>query len=491
MKTLKLITSTLLASILVACGGGGGGGGGGSTPPPDNNNPPTAGIGRTGIAMGPIANFGSIIVNGVRYDTNSATFTVNDAPGTQADLKVGQVVVVSGTIDNNGTTGTAETVFFDDNVKGPVQSIDSAASQMVVLGQTVLISVDTSFDDSISPPSLAGLAVDDIVEVSGLVNADGAIAATRIEQKPPGTQFEVHGIVSLHDPSNMRFNINALVVNYASATLDNFPGGQISNGDPVEAKGMMLGAAGELVATQVELENPLAAGEDGDRIEIEGFITRFVSATDFDVSGLPVTTNGSTVYEGGGAGDLGLNIKVEVEGDLNASGVLVADKVDIRRAKAVRATALLDSVDAANDSVVLLGITVNVDALTRIEDKSSADVEPLSVDDLSAGDYVEVRGDEFPAGSGEILATIFEREDPDPDTELQGFVESVSAPSLSILGVTIETSGSTVFRDANDNVISSTEFFGQLSANDLVKATGTESADTVISASELEFELEF
>ena len=134
MKTLKLITSTLLASILVACGGGGGGGGGGSTPPPDNNNPPTAGIGRTGIAMGPIANFGSIIVNGVRYDTNSATFTVNDAPGTQADLKVGQVVVVSGTIDNNGTTGTAETVFFDDNVKGPVQSIDSAASQMVVLG---------------------------------------------------------------------------------------------------------------------------------------------------------------------------------------------------------------------------------------------------------------------------------------------------------------------------------------------------------------------
>ncbi|MDJ0698480.1 MAG: DUF5666 domain-containing protein [Woeseiaceae bacterium] len=489
MKTLKLITSTLLASALVACGGGGGGGV--STPPPDDNNPPTAGIGRTGIAMGPIANFGSIIVNGVRYDTGSATFTVNDSPGTQADLKVGQVVVVSGTIDNNGTTGTAQTVFFDDNVKGPVQSIDSASNQMVVMGQTVLISADTSFDDSISPPSLAGLAVDDIVEVSGLVNADGAIAATRIELKPAGTQFEVHGIVSLHDAANMRFNINALVVDYSGATLDNFPGGQISDGDPVEAKGMMLGGAGELVATQVELENPLAAGEDGDRIEIEGFITRFASATDFDVSGLPVTTNAATVYEGGDAGDLGLNIKVEVEGDLNASGVLVAEKVDIRRAKAVRATALLDSVDAANDSVVLLGITVRVDALTRIEDKSSADVDPLTVSDLSAGDYVEVRGDEFPAGSGEILATIFEREDTDPDTELQGFVESVSNPSLSILGVTIETNGGTVFRDANDNVISSAEFFGQLGVNDLVKATGTESADTVISASEVEFELEF
>ncbi len=489
MKTLKQTTIILLATTIAACGGGSSTTT--TTPPPDNNPPPTGGIGRTGIAMGPIANFGSIIVNGVQYNTDSATFTVNDASGTQGDLKVGQVVVVSGTIDDNGTTGTADSVFFDDNVKGPVQSIDSANNQLVVLGQTVLVSADTSFDDNISPPSLAGLDVDDIVEVSGLVNADGAISATRIEMKPAGTQFEVHGIVSLHDAANSRFNLNALVVDYSNATLDNFPGGQITNGDPVEAKGMMLGGAGELVATEVELENPLADGQDGDRLEIEGFITRFASASDFDVSGFPVTTDGGTVYEGGDAGDLGLNIKVEVEGDLNANGVLVADKVDIRRAKAVRATALLDSVDAANNAVVLLGITVKVDALTRIEDKSSADVDPLTLSSVNAGDYVEVRGDEFPAGSGEILATIFEREDADPDTELQGFVESISEPSLSILGVTIETGGGTVFRDINDNVISSTEFFNQLAQNDLVKATGTESSDTVISASEVEFELEF
>ena len=490
MKTVKLICSFLLATTLVACGGGGGGGTV-SVPPTGGNPPPTAGIGRSGIASGPIANFGSVIVNGVRYDTDSATFTVNDAPGSQSDLKVGQVVVVTGTIDNNGTTGTADTVFFDDNVKGPIQSIDVPNNQLVVLGQTVLVTADTSFDDSISSRSLAGLNVGDIVEVSGLVNANGDISATRIELKPAGTQLEVHGLVSAHDAGNMRFNINALVVDYSSATLDNFPGGQISDGDPVEAKGMTFGAGGELIATQVELENPLANGADGDRIEIEGFITRFASATDFDVSGLAVTTTGSTVFEGGAAGDLGLNIKVEVEGDLNSSGVLVAEKVDIRRAKAVRATANLDSVDAANNSVVLLGITVKIDALTRIEDKSSADVEPLTLSDVNVGDYVEIRGSEFPAGSREILATIFEREDSDPDTELQGFVEVISEPSLAILGVTIETNGSTVFRDVNDNVISSVEFFNQLDINDLVKATGTESTDTSITAREVEFELEF
>jgi len=197
------------------------------------------------------------------------------------------------------------------------------------------------------------------------------------------------------------------------------------------------------------------------------------------------------VFEGGDATDLGLNIKVEVEGDVNSSGVLVATKVDIRRAKAVRATAVVDLVNAGANSLVLLGITVSVDALTRLEDKSSADVRPLTLADINAGDYVEVRGDEFPAGSGAILATILEREDFDPDTELQGFVETISDPSFTILGVTIQTDGGTVFRDVNDSVISSTDFFNQLAPNSLVKADGTEVSDTVISAQEVEFELEF
>ena len=62
------------------------------------------------------------------------------------------------------------------------------------------------------------------------------------------------------------------------------------------------------------------------------------------------------------------------------------------------------------------------------------DLDPLTLADVNAGDYLEIRGDEFPAGSGTILATIFEREDPDNEAILQGFVESISDPSMVILG---------------------------------------------------------
>ncbi|MEE4164303.1 MAG: DUF5666 domain-containing protein, partial [Woeseiaceae bacterium] len=355
----------------------------------------------------------------------------------------------------------------------------------------VRVGADTSFDDSFTPASLEGVSVGQVVEVTGQFDANGAVVATRLEPKPVGTQYEVHGTVTSLDDVNFRFNLNNLVVDYSNAMLDDFPTGQIANGDFVEAKGTSLDSAGRLEATRVELESLLPGAVDGDYVELEGFITRFASAEDFDVAGQPVTTTAATVYEGGVAADLGLNVKVEVEGEVDANGVIVAEEVDIRRAKAVRAVATIDSVDAASDSLVVLDITVSVDALTRLEDKSDAGIEPLTVADLAAGDYVEVRGDEFPAGSGGILATILERDDPDTETILQGFVETAGASSLSILGVTVDTGVGTIFRDENDVVISSAEFFGRLAAGDLVKAKGLESSAASITAEEVEFELEF
>ncbi len=482
-RSLVLMLAIALPGFFTACGGGSTGGGA--------TTPTVGGIGRNGIAVGPVTTFGSIVVNGVRYDTSSAAFTINDAAGTQDDLKVGHVVSVVGTIDSNGTTGSATQVTFDDSVKGPVESIDLAASRLVVLGQVVVVSPDTSFDDSFSPASLNGVSVGQLVEVSGQFDANGNIVATRIEPKPAGTTFEVHGTVAGLDAANFRFNLNGLVIDYSGATLDNFTNGQIADGDFVEAKGASLSTAGELIATRVELESFLPGGGNGDHVEIEGFITRFVSAQDFDVAGVPVTTNGSTNFVGGAAADLGLNVKIEAEGDLNANGTIVADKIDIRRSKAVRVTANADSISSANNSLVILGITVNIDALTRLEDKTSADVDPLTLADISAGDYLEIRGSEFPAGTGTILATILEREDPDTDTILQGFVETVANPSFTTLGVTIETNGGTVFRDVNDTVISAADFFNQVAANSLVKAKGTEVSDTTIMATEVEFELEF
>ena len=474
-----LATAAIL--FLSACGGGGSSNA--NNPPP----PPAGGIVRTGFAIGPITTFGSVVVNGVHYSTTNAVITVDDSPGTEDDLRVGQVVLVRGSIDDNLTTGTADEIRFDGNVEGPIESIDLLTGVLVVLGQTVRTDSETSFDNNIQPASLAGLVAGDIVEVSGLVMVDGSVAATRVEKKAAGLPFDVHGIVSNLDTANFRFSLNSLVVDYSGATLDNFPGGQISAGNSVEAKGNGFDGSGRLIATRVEFESPVT-GDADDHVEIEGFITRFASAQDFDVSGLPVSTSNGTVFSGGTAADLGLNVKVEVEGSLNAPGTLVATKVDIRRGAAVRTTALVDSVNAAGNSLVMLGITVNIDALTRLEDKSSANVRPLTINDLNTGDYLEVRGTEQPAGSAQILASLLERNDADARTILQGFVTSASAPSFTILGVTVTTNGSTQFQDTDGSSISSATFFSRAAAGTLVKARGTETSATAITADEVQLQ---
>ncbi len=483
MKILLKLSLLVALAAVNGCGG--------SDSPPPSQPPPDSGIGRTGVSLGTITTFGSVVVNGVHYETSTASFTIDDSPGSQSDLDVGDVVFISGTSDDDFTTGSADSVSFDDNVEGPVQSIDLTLGQLVVLGQTVIVGPDTSFDDSISPASLSGLAVGDIVEVSGFVNANGDIAATRIELKPAGLQFEVHGIVSGLDTSTLKFSINALVVDYSAATLDDFPGGMISDGDFVEAKGNTLSGTGELQASRVEFETLGIAGAPDAHVEVEGLITRFVSAQDFDVAGIPVSTDATTIFTGGVAGDLGLNIKVEVEGTLDAnSNVILADEVDIRRAKIIRVTALVDSVDSAGNSLVMLGITFNVDSLTRFEDKRDPKVEPLGIGDLNSGDYLEIRGTETPAGSREILAGILEREELDTETILQGFVTAASDPTVTVLGVTIETSGTTQFLDTDGSVLSSAVFFMRVQPGSLIKAKGVESSVTTITASEVSFKLE-
>ena len=142
--------------------------------------------------------------------------------------------------------------------------------------------------------------------------------------------------------------------------------------------------------------------------------------------------------------------------------------------------------------VVLLGITVTTDALTRFEDKSDADVDPLRVTDLNTDDYVEVRGQEFPAGSGQISAVLLERDDPRDRTELRGFVEAGGAnqPTLKVLGVTIETDGATEYRNTNEQAMSANAFWAAVSGGSLVDARGTEIAVSTILAEELQLESE-
>ncbi len=472
------ISSIFLVALLtlVACGGGGSGGG--STSGIQGSG--IAGIQGSGIAFGTVTGFGSIFVNGVEYSTSSATFRIDDNPGVESDLRVGQVVTVLGQLNAGGTTGTATEVRFNDAVEGPISSLNTVAGTFTVLGQPVRVTGSTVFDNRLSPASVAGLSNGQVVEISGFVDANGVIAATRIEPKATGGTLEVTGTLTTLDNNARTFRIGALVVDFSQAQIDNGP---LVENRLVEAKGTTIAANGSLVATRVEMRT-LAAGANNAFGEIEGLVTRFAGNNDFDVAGRRVSTDASTQFIQNGL-TLGLNVKVEVEGTFNAAGVLVARKVELKPDNSARITAQIDNINAAANQLTVFGVTVTVNAATTYDDKSSANLRNLRLADLRTGDYLEVRGFEG-AQAGQLTAVLIERDDLRSRIELQGVARNVADPALQVLGVNVTTAANAAFRDVNDNSISRAQFFSQ-APNNLVKVRGAGSGPA-LTADEAELE---
>jgi hypothetical protein len=463
---LQTLLATLALTVFAGCGGGAGS---------------VAGIDRLGVTSGTVNGFGSVIVNGVRYEvTGSTQVRIDDNPGSQDDLEVGQQVTVRWRSSDDGATRTAEQIDYRSVVEGPIAagSIDTVAGTFTVLGQVVRVTGTTSFGAGISPADLTGLVAGQTVEVSGLVDAGGFIRATRIEPRAPG-QLQVRGVAAT--VTAQTFTIGNLVVVYTGATL---PDGPIQNGDLVEARGTVIDGLGRLVATVVGREDGFATvGGSADDAELEGFITAFTSATDFVVAGVRVTTNAQTEYDDGDVTDLRLNARVEVDGRFNGSGILVAEEIEFESfdddddgdddALDGRVAANATAVNAAAGTVVAAGVTIRVNVATRFEDKRS-NVRPFGLANLAVGDFIEARG--TPGTGAELTSSIFERQGASATGELRGPAGSIANPSLTVLGIPVVTSGTTVFRDDDDNVIDASAFFGAIATGSEVSVRFTQGA---------------
>ena len=265
------------------------------------------------------------------------------------------------------------------------------------------------------------------------------------------------------------------------------PDGVPADGDFVEVRGQRSASA--LVATRVEIEDDFDDGlEDGVRAEVEGIVTRVVSASRFEIGRVPVVTSASTVYEGGTAADVQVNVRVEAEGVVDlAAGVLRASKIEIGGEGDYELEGLVQAVGAAGFRVV--GVDVGVNLRTSYEDDRDDD-QFFNLSRLQVGDFVEVRGG--PGLAGGFLAQVVERDEAEDDSLLQGPAADIdgNAGTFKLFGVTIDTAGVDAedFRGADEQPIGRQAFFDALADGRLAKANGSFDGVATLSAREVQLE---
>ena len=377
-RARQLVFQIAAAALLLAgCGGGGSAG------------PSSGGTGAapSSFAAGPITGFGSIIVNGVRFDDSKAQVLDDDGNASSSEaLKLGMSVEVEGgatSDDGKGPRADARQIRHGAEIVGPVSAIDVAARSLLVLGQTVRVPDGTVIDERLAG-GFAGIAIGTVLEVHGRLDAaTGVYTATRLSPRPEAEGFRIRGIVSSLDAAAKTFAIGGATISYAGIV----PAPTLANGARVKVRLSTVPVAGVWIATR--LDDGSHRPDDADEVELEGTITAFASAASFSVNGIPVDASHAEFKEGTSAA-LALGVRVEVKGRA-VEGVVIASRISVEHEdehdqEEIELHGAIASVDSAARTFVLREVTVSY-AGDGIEYRGG------SAALLAAGVKVEVKGE--------------------------------------------------------------------------------------------------
>jgi hypothetical protein len=463
-----------------------------------------------GTGLGPVSGFGSVIVNGVKYDAagiDNTTFF--DGHGrTMAALAAGMMVKITATgVDDVAGTGTATKIEVLRHVDGPLDDngVTLATNRMRVMGQTVVTDTTTVFDNVVAGGLLDLAAIDNLakagnrpeLEIHGIADDTGTIHATFIhmwfDNVVTGRDAQVKGTVANLNLAHTAFTVGTISVNIST------PPAGLANGLFVEAKGNTFRVTDNtLLATSVTMEDPSAGQGAGDLVKAEGYVNRIVTAgARFELVGadglqLVNWSTGTAVFRDGTAAELLAGARVEVEGKRNLDKTVAAKEISFRKPSNIRMDTTVTVPVSPPNSLNLFGKTVFVNSLTQYKDSRDG-LPTFGLANILTGDTL--RASAFldnSTGATKIIASRIERIDAIAvdNNILQGKVEAKSGgATFEILGITIQTfpgtteflqADGTPFPGATPNDRQAIFFAAVIEGQSVVKARGTAGSPSVL-----------
>ncbi len=445
------------------------GGGGGNIAGIDSSGAPVA------SNQGTINGFGSVIVNGLEFHSDKALIQINGQSASELDLHAGYQVSISGNL-SSGNQGDADSIDFRPDLVAEISQIDSTNQTLLALGQRVQINLQTLFDPAISPNNLNGLVVGDRILVSGKLAPDGSLLATRIE-KTSQSQEQLSGLLS--GLSTSSFKLNQLTVDFANASFNGLTAADLRNGLALNVLGSLSGDT--LVASRISSLHTTASSSQS--LYLEGLVTRFVSASDFDLAGRPCITSASTQVDNGQLADIQLGSALAASGSLDSQGHLLVQKLHFANQTSRQLVGQVSAITLTEGAIsgiaigqlTVNGILVTTSAYTTYEDEDSEQLHRFGLRDIQLGDYLVISGK---GDSSSFSASKIEREDPsESEQEFQGQISEIdlAGQSLVVFGTRFAvTQGTEIHSNDSDHLsLADLDLLWQADPNLVVKIHAT------------------
>ena len=271
--------------------------------------PGTGGTGAV-FAQGSISGFGSVIVNGIKFDDLQAAVTLNGVRAASADLRLGMVAEIQGQRGADLTLGTAASIDVWTMAQGLVTALVSGG---FVVSDMMTIRCDTATVlDGVA--NVGEIAVGDALSVWGLQTIADASqwTATRVARVTGGMPVVSSGLVRMMAGQPALNGVHLMgdaVANVMEGALVRVEG-TLSASDVMQVDKLRF----------LDLR-PMDSSEVS--VEVEGFVTEMASARRFRMGSLDVDASAAVLSQAIAVGD-----RVEVYGYWN-SGLLVASRVQI------------------------------------------------------------------------------------------------------------------------------------------------------------------
>lgn len=367
-------------------------------------------------SVGEITGFGSIYMNGVRYNTDGATIYIDGNQASEDSLAVGMVVTIEGSVNSDGLNGTAITVATRTEVEGLVLQNDVAGNGTInVMGQTVKISNDTKFKSTVPTIAIVDdlVANDSVVEVSGYSDGQGNIYATYIKAIASGgslSEIRLYGVIQdlsgTADNSTFRIGTVTVTFNDADTNFEDVTQSTLANGMYVSVESTNYNND-IVLASEIDREDYI--DREGSEYELEGIVTEISNLAngEFKLNGRSVRFDTATIFEGGGQADIQLEVKLEVDGKVQADGLILADEISFRTESNMEIEGLVAS---KGDNMLTIGATViMVNELTYYEDETDENNRTFNFSDIIPGETTIEAKYYVDSMSGNNIATSIEK----------------------------------------------------------------------------------